>query len=125
MQWKKLLPFVLMAPVLSFCTNDNEEDLYSNTPVVECKSTNISYNTDVKPILDLNCAFSGCHGAQSASGGINLSSPESIQQISAELIINSINHAPNAYAMPPTGQKLSNCNIQLITNWLNEGAQNN
>jgi hypothetical protein len=111
--------------LMQACANNNEEDLYGNEPPVECKTTELSYQANIKPILDLNCSFSGCHGAVAPSGNINLSTVEGIRAVSVELFVNSINHAPGAYAMPPTGQKLPQCSIDQITAWLNDGAPDN
>ncbi|MGY6561517.1 MAG: c-type cytochrome [Luteibaculaceae bacterium] len=119
---KLILSFLFSATLLSACRNENEEELFRDV-VIDCKTTELTWAADIEPIMQLNCSFSGCHGNNNPSAGINLSSEENTLAIPKALLLGSINHEPGFYAMPPTGQKLSPCAIDQITAWLNENAE--
>lgn len=112
--------------LLAACYWDNEEDLYGNLP---CESTNVSYKSDVEPILILNCY--SCHSEVNApiSGdGINLQGFRAFSlyaQLYGELLVNSIKHEGSASRMPKFAPKLDTCSIRIIENWIIEGRQNN
>lgn len=94
-----------------------------------------SFSADILPILTSRCAFAGCHVA----GG-----PEGIDLRTYEAVIAGENNdddddtviAGNAREselveqivegeMPPDGPPLPAAQIQLIIDWINEGAKNN
>ena len=91
-----------------------------------------SFQNDILPILTQRCALSGCHVADGPHG-IDLRSYEALQQGGehGDIII-----AGNARGselveeivegkMPPEGPPLDAAQIQLIIDWVNEGAKNN
>jgi len=57
------------------CTTDQ---LMEEPPLEFCDTLTVSYNLQVKDIIDANCAFSGCHVAGSSAPG-NYSSFGSLQ----------------------------------------------
>ncbi len=75
--------------------------------------------TEINPIIQTNCAISGCHnGSQSP----NLSTPE---QISASAT--RIRARTQQGTMPPpgSGRTLTQAEIDAIACWVNDGAQTN
>jgi hypothetical protein len=101
--------------------------LCSIITVVSCSAvknaTNgLSYTTDVKPIIDANCATS-CHNASRPAGGIDLTTYEKVKAncISGKLI-DAIQHNEGAKPMPKKAPKLDNASIQIIINWTVTGA---
>jgi hypothetical protein len=46
-------------------------------------------------------------------------------QIDNKKLFGSINHDPGFKAMPPTGNKMSECNIFIVKKWIDNGALNN
>ncbi|WP_421875083.1 SprB repeat-containing protein [Marinoscillum sp.] len=76
----------------------------------------VSLASDIAPIIEQNCALSGCH-ANSQSP--NLSSLENIRTNASR-----IQSRTSAGTMPPSG-KLPDAEIDLITCWVNDGAPNN
>ena len=91
-----------------------------------------SFNADILPILTNRCAFAGCHVA----GG-----PEGIDLRTYNAVIAGGNDDHTVIAgdardselveqivegeMPPNGPPLPAAQIQLIIDWINEGAKNN
>lgn len=60
---KKLLPIVILG-LLSSCTYDSVEELGLRVPGNISKDEyEISYQSTVRPIIDRQCSFSGCHDA--------------------------------------------------------------
>ena len=64
----KLLTFAAFLLLLQSCYYDSVEELYPNP--VECDTTNVSYATDVWPIIESNCVV--CHSGAAPSGNIKL-----------------------------------------------------
>lgn len=95
----------------------------------ECQDTTavlinsgVSFNASVKPIIEANCAVTGCHVA---------GNPEMIPnfQETANILSNAgaIRDNTSAKIMPPpdSGRSLSDEEIQLIACWANDGGPDN
>ena len=82
--------------------------------------TNISYATTIQSIFTNNCG--GCH-IGSSSGGLNLSN------YNANFNYNVVSERislTNDYVMPPpSSESLTQNQIDLITQWVSEGALDN
>jgi len=88
-----------------------------------CVTTNMSYKTNIVPIIDTNCK--GCHNPNNTSGGIDLSTYTQMKKYADNgVLVGVITHDPNYIAMP-VGSKLSQCNIDKIKSWITDGALNN
>ncbi|MFN8438571.1 MAG: hypothetical protein U0V72_13190 [Cytophagales bacterium] len=97
----------------------------------------VSFHADIKPLLTLNCALSGCHMGNSPSGGLNLESDKAYIELTniksgyidtlapkRSLLYSSLVSTDNP--MPPKPfSKLNDCDIQLIVQWMQEGGKNN
>ena len=105
------------------CYTDNKEDLYQNFPNT-CDPGTVSFASTVKPIIDQNCAYAGCHAGTSPAAGLALESYAQIKVIAdnGKLVNRLI--GVNGNVMPPAG-KLPPCEIQTITDWVLQGALNN
>jgi len=90
----------------------------------------ICYDTEIAPIIIANCAYTGCHDAATKEEGVDLSSFSSIIKTGG---IKSGNAKKSEFyqvlnesgdeQMPPD-QKLSEADIGLIYNWIEQGAEN-
>lgn len=80
----------------------------------------VSYANDIRPILDANCQVSGCHGSNSG-----IPSWATYNDVSANA--STIKSRTSAKTMPPSssGKSLTDEQIQLIADWVDEGALNN
>lgn len=92
----------------------------------------VSYSTDVKPIINSNCAFSGCHGDSAYSrfslttydglinGGITAGSPGKSKLYSTLKTLDEDDIMPRK-----PYNELTEKQIQLIYVWIGQGAKNN
>jgi hypothetical protein len=127
---KKLLVLACVV-VFAGCYKDTEEELYPNWPnpgvdtTGGCDTTDVSFATTIKPILDLHCAISGCHDAASAgNSGYDLSTYAGTT-LSKDKIVGAIKQLSGYSAMPKGAPRLNNCEIAQISAWVAEGTKNN
>ena len=100
------------------------------------------FSTDVQPIIQTaGCLAAGCHGGSSVSGGMNLGSATYAQVLAAsgthgKIVMAGDASSSNMYLkvtdtppfgarMPFGGPYLSTTQINLIRDWIDQGAQNN
>ncbi len=112
---------VLTGAMSTGCYYDSEEDLY---PQSECVTTNLSYLSDIQPIVQSRCY--GCHSAAANLGGITLESYEELKNyIDSGQLEGVINHESGYSPMPKDQPKLPSCEIDKIAAWIADGALNN
>ncbi len=91
-----------------------------------------SFQNDILPILTQRCAFSGCHVAGGPLG-VDLRTYESVLQggqrgaivVAGDAVGSEIVNQISTGRMPLGGPPLDAAQVQLITDWINDGAQNN
>lgn len=109
---------LLLIIVLQSCYYDKEEELYG--PVL-CDIIDVSYATDVEPIINSSCATSGCHVA----GGSGPGNFTNFNELEAKVANGSFeNRVINQRTMPP-GTQLQDCELQILQVWIDNGALNN
>ena len=109
----------------------NALDVVFDNPV-DAGRPSPSFNADILPILTNRCAFAGCHVA-GGPGGIDLRTYDAVtaggndddtviagNARESELVDQIVEGE-----MPPDGPPLPAAQIQLIIDWINEGAKNN
>jgi hypothetical protein len=114
----KKTAFVLTGIILLFnsCYNDKEEILY---PGATCDGVSTSFSVNVAPIIQTNCAVSGCHATGSTNGPGPLTSYTQIKNAAVQ-----IKQAVVSRFMPQ-GSSLTNAQIKTISCWVDAGAPNN
>lgn len=121
---RKALPILSAILVLSQgCYYDNEEELYEfedQLNAANCDDVDMSFTDDIFPIIQGNCAITGCH--VTGGNGILL---ENYNTVKAKVDDGTFRQqAVDAQTMPPT-QPLTSCQVDQIESWLNAGALNN
>lgn len=115
---KKFISILIIATTLQSCYNDSEEYLYGP---VTCDTTEISFSTDVTPIINSSCATTNCH----VSGGSGPGDFTQFGDLKAKVDDSSfVNRVIEQRTMPP-GTPLTDCEIQILQAWLDAGATNN
>jgi len=80
----------------------------------------VSYNNDIKTIIETNCLLSGCHGD-------NSSIPDWGNLSTLQANADQVKTRTGNKSMPPaaSGKSLTDNQIQQIANWVDAGAPNN
>lgn len=91
---------------------------------------NVSFSNDVVPVLNKNCAGSGCHDAGPTHKPSLVADKAYSDLVAGGYLSQTIPSSGKLYQeiaegnMPP-GQPMSTKDANLIIGWLNEGAKNN
>ena len=118
-----IFTLALMYITLASCMNNNEEDLYGVEP---CDTADLTWVNGISQIFCTNCV--SCHNEDLNYKGVRHDSyEEELKVISdgGDRLRRVINHESGIEPMPFEGPKLSNCNIQKIETWLDNGAPEN
>lgn len=92
---------------------------------------NVSFSSDIYPLVERRCIK--CHGGEFPSAGLSMESYESLMSGSQNGEVIVAGDANNSLLfekiesgeMPKRGQHLTPEQIELIRQWINEGAVNN
>lgn len=105
--------------------------LVAATPIL-ADDTPVDYSSQIKPLLTRRCAE--CHGAKKQQVGLRVDSAKGMLEggdsgpaivrgeSDKSLIVHAITGTENASQMPPEGEKLTDAEIALIRNWIDQGA---
>ena len=63
---------ILSIIVLVFTLNACSDSIITSPDQIVFPETNVSYQQQVRPLLELTCAFSGCHDTETAVAGIDV-----------------------------------------------------
>ncbi len=101
----------------------------------------VSFDSEVKPIIQSRCAITACHGSGFSQGGMTLGSGSYNSVVNASgdngmIVVSGNANASNLYLkvtstppfgarMPFGGAALSTAEQNIIRDWINEGAQDN
>jgi hypothetical protein len=96
----------------------------STTPTTyDCSGVVPTYTTDIKMIMDNNCAISGCHNASSRADGRDYSNYSSVKSgSSSNAFLGSMQHLSAYKAMPQGRSKLSDAQLKTISCWIQNGT---
>lgn len=95
------------------------------------QGTTVSFANDVSPLLQSRCL--GCHGGDRTSEGLSIKSYADVMTGSSNGPVVVAGDAANSLLvqlvanqkMPKRGPKLTPSEVQLITDWVNQGALDN
>jgi hypothetical protein len=117
--------FITIIFVTSSCRYHNKEDLFP-IPISTCDTTQVTYSGTIIPILNDNCYR--CHGTttNTGSGGIILQDYNVLKGFAADgKFYGDAAHLPGYIPMPYDGGKLSDCDLQKVKKWVDNGYPNN
>lgn len=119
--WIFTLALIIIA--LASCEKNNEVDLYGIPP---CDTTDLTWVNGISEIFSVYCVF--CHNVNLNYKGVRHDNFEEEMKVISRgdaRLRTVINHGPGYKRMPFGGPKLSDCNIQKIETWLDNGAPEN
>jgi len=117
MQGANIAIFMILLFIGTSCAYDNAEELYGEQ---KCPPGGTSFSQKIHPIINSNCAESGCH-----VNGQQLPTLENYSQISSNAA--KIKARTSNGTMPPSnsGKSLSPEEIEAIACWVDAGAPEN
>ena len=120
--WITLAGLALMV-MMDGCYYDNAKDLYpSDTLFIDSLDTvTYSWSSDVQPVINTNCAVSGCHAAGNGSGRQPLSTYDEVKNAIENY---SLYTRVESGSMPPGGN-LSTTDKNAILGWIDQNYPNN
>ena len=127
------MALLLAAFTIGVCGCGTSDDDTGDVGVIDTSTgSGASFQNGVLPILTQRCALSGCHVA-GGPRGIDLRSFESALEggqrgaivVAGDAAGSELVNQIATGNMPPGGPPLDDAQVQLITNWINDGAENN
>ncbi len=95
-----------------------------NLSCTDCDTTAVTYSGSIGPLLSTTCT--GCHSGTSPDGGVDLTNHgHVVDAVNNSNLMASIRQEAGASAMPPAGNALNDCQIQLFEIWIADGMPNN
>ncbi len=125
-------PFeVVIAPIDT--TTQPVDTTMVDTMGIPCEDNIVYFELQILPILQSNCAFSGCHDVDSAEDGVILESYEYVMQTAdvepfnlddSEIYEVLVDDDEDEKMPPVTEPPLSSSQVSLIAQWILQGAEN-
>lgn len=118
-----LVLFAMAVALLQFssCRKDKVKIEDKKVMAGDCPDT-VSYQQTIQPLINMNCATSGCHA--SGAGGYTFTTHNSVSNNSA-IILRTMRHEPGVSQMPQGQAKLPDSLIQQFMCWEAQGKLNN
>ncbi|MBA2745201.1 MAG: hypothetical protein H0U44_03145 [Flavisolibacter sp.] len=115
---------LLILLVLGFvsCRYNKEEVLFPNS---YCNTNEVRYGTTIKGIIaQYNCM--NCHGATNPFAGFSLHTYDALKaKVTDGRLLGAVSHSPGFSPMPQGAARMSQCDINKIKKWIDDGAPNN
>lgn len=123
---KYLFLFLVSALFFVSCKHDSEM-ARNEPPDCDPDTSNVTYSKDIVPLMTTECGTnSSCHRQNNSDSEISLVSYDDVTAIAVTgQLLSSVIHDGNAEPMPYQGEKLSDCKINKIKAWINQGLKEN
>jgi len=113
---------------------DGPEEFVTTTLPPNCSPDTVYFKEQITPLLQANCAITGCHGNGSSSRGVDLSSYTSIintadvrvNDPSGSMLYEVLIETDLSNRMPPPPRDaFSQAEADAVLKWIEQGALNN
>lgn len=116
MKLNYILVALLIGLFMASCGGDDPEP-------ETCDTTNVTYTNGAAAIINATCATSpACHNNDASSTFKMSDYDQSFAAAGFNKIVGSINHTDGFSNMPKGADKLSQCDIDILTAWIDAGA---
>ena len=130
---------LLLFCILSYsCEYNHLEQIKPSSGANTCAPPDtVSFAKDIVPIFTNNCALIGCHSGTTPQSSLDLEASVAYAQLmrkgtgyvntqnpGSSIVYNSLVTTNPANKMPQNG-KLDDCSINLVLQWIQQGAKNN
>lgn len=96
-----------------------EQGAKNNSCSDGCDTTNVTFAVQVWPMMESYCT--GCHSASAPGGGIVIADYSDMVSLAENGSLMGSIRWETGYAKMPTNQMLSQCNIDVLQKWINDG----
>lgn len=126
-----LLLVLLIASIGSGCRHQPLTPNAGVTVSATCSADTVYFVNDVLPLLQSNCAMSGCHDNASSADGVRMTDYRNIMDevdaydAAGSKLYRVINRTDNERMPPPPRAPFTAAQKALIQKWINQGARNN
>lgn len=153
-RWRSLCALVVCILSLAMTGCENKDAVLGVAPSAPLPGATISLQNDVQPIFDFNCATSGCHGSPTFRENLSLEEADTFETLvsplgivdvvsnqapslkrvqpfdsNASYLVNKIEGTAGSVGGDPTqmpvGGMLFSAEIQIIRDWIDQGALDN
>jgi hypothetical protein len=123
----KFIPVILIIAGFFFSCKHDAEMAKKEPPDCDPDTTFVTYTKDMAPLMTTHCGINtSCHRQTNSDSEISLVSYDDVKAVAITgQLLSSVTHDGNAEPMPFGGQKLSDCNINKIKAWINQGLKEN
>jgi hypothetical protein len=116
MKMRFLVYLALPLVLISSCSKDDDSEPSNNNNEPDCTTFNVTYDKDIKGIIDGNCAIPICHGGNSSLPDFRTYDGIFAKRSGAQSRVVS-------KTMPPAGRTaLSQSDIDKFNCWVKNGA---
>lgn len=99
------------------------EEVAPKVVSASCAGKEYTYESDVKAILDNNCAKT-CHSSLRRAGGINLSNYDQAKEEAVKTrFMKALRHEGTYTPMPKKSPKLSDSTLNILSCWIENGCK--
>ena len=84
-----------------------------------CDTSSVTFTGQIWPMMETYCT--GCHSASSPGGGIVIAGYDDMVALAGNGSLMGSIRWESSYAKMPTNQMLSECNINLLQKWIDDG----
>jgi len=89
----------------------------------KCKTDNVTFTTEIWPILSATCR--GCHSGGRPSKGISITNYDQVKSLVDDGRLEGTIYHLGGYAPMPPGGQLDSCSMEKLNIWIADGAKNN
>ncbi|RLD54415.1 MAG: hypothetical protein DRI97_11570 [Bacteroidetes bacterium] len=91
----------------------------NNSCIDGCDTTNVTFAAQIWPMMEAYCT--GCHSASAPGGGIVIADYTDMVSLAENGSLMGSIRWEAGYAKMPTNQMLSECNINVLQKWIDDG----
>ena len=113
--------FLLCTLLVTACGKDKSP--YPNT--ADCDFSRLYYMGDIKPIIDNNCAYSGCHSKNDGANNFDFTTYDGVKKGIGDIAIRIQKNVNDPLFMPQNKRILDSCSYSKLRAWIDIGAPYN
>ena len=106
-----------------FASCGKEKSPYVTTP--NCDFSHLNYVGDIKPIIDNNCAYSGCHSSNNGLNNFDFTTYDGVKKGVGDIANRIQRDINDPLFMPQNKRLLDTCSYIKLRAWIDIGSPYN